>query len=154
MIPGVCENPVILNLHFLFGNLKLSAGCQATEFAVEGRRPIAESPLALLGVKIAGTALWDHKRERPTLQKIKIIKCKRESPDMMWMRHIRFFFCPENHKVLHQMWDDVSHKQDYFQNDSMKDHSHFHLSLSWDSHFCKWWVVTSISQWEFNLRLG
>ena len=28
-----------------------------------------------------------------------------------------------------------------------------HLSLSWDSHFCKWWVVTSISQWEFNLRL-
>ena len=63
VIPGVCENPVILNLHFLFGNLKLSAGCQATEFAVEGRRPIAESPLALLGVKIAGTALWDHKRE-------------------------------------------------------------------------------------------
>ena len=28
-----------------------------------------------------------------------------------------------------------------------------YLSLSWDSHFCKWWVVTSISQWEFNLRL-
>ena len=69
MIPGVCENPVILNLHFLFGNLKLSAGCQATEFAVEGRRPIAESPLALLGVKIAGTALWDYKRERTALQK-------------------------------------------------------------------------------------
>ena len=57
MIPGVCENPVILNLHFLFGNLKLSAGCQATEFAVEGRRPIAESPLALLGVKIVGNGI-------------------------------------------------------------------------------------------------
>ena len=57
MIPGVCENPVILNLHFLFGNLKLSAGRQATEFAVEGRRPIAESPLALLGVKIVGNGI-------------------------------------------------------------------------------------------------
>ena len=28
-----------------------------------------------------------------------------------------------------------------------------HLSLSWDSHFCKWWVITNLSQWEFNLRL-
>ena len=29
----------------------------------------------------------------------------------------------------------------------------FYLSLSWDSHFCKWWVITNLSQWEFNLRL-
>jgi len=38
---------------------------------VEGRRPVAEAPLALLGVKIAGTALWDHKRKRSTLLKRK-----------------------------------------------------------------------------------
>lgn len=57
----------------------MPAGCQATEYAVEGRRPVAESPLALLGVKIAGTALWDYKdlqkrkqiAKSDTLQKIK-----------------------------------------------------------------------------------
>ena len=50
------------------------------------------------------------------------------------MHHIRFFFCSESHKVLHQTWDDVLHKQDYFQRDPMKDHSRFygkHVANGW-----------------------
>ena len=57
-MPGMFDTPVILNLHFLFGNLKLSAGCQATEYAVEGRVLVEVTHLALLGVKIQETAFW------------------------------------------------------------------------------------------------
>ena len=62
-------------------NRRLDARPPNMQWKAEDR--LRNPPLALLGVKIAGTALWDHKRERPTLQKIKNIKYKRESPDMM-----------------------------------------------------------------------
>ena len=56
-IPGMFDNPVILNLHLLLWDSYIADWMSSRHYAAEGRREVAVTHLALLGVKIAGNGI-------------------------------------------------------------------------------------------------
>ena len=56
--PGMFDTSVILNLQYFKRDSYISVICQTSDFAVEGRKAVEVTHLALLGVKIAETAFW------------------------------------------------------------------------------------------------
>lgn len=58
-IPGMYDNSCNFEPTFTLNGIPISvSGCQASDFAVEGRSLLAVTHLAWLGVKIQGPAFW------------------------------------------------------------------------------------------------
>ncbi len=58
-IPGVYDTPIILNLHFYYGIPNIAQRMSGLRLQWKTKVVAADSHLALLGLKIWGTALWE-----------------------------------------------------------------------------------------------
>ena len=64
----MCENLLYLNLHDIIRDSYIIWWMSGLRFAVEGRSQIAVTHLALLGVKLVGTALWEKQKKQLDLE--------------------------------------------------------------------------------------
>jgi len=57
VFPGMYDTPISLNLHLRFGTPILPVGCQASDYAVEGRKLCCGNPPSLARRQIIGNGI-------------------------------------------------------------------------------------------------